>query len=140
MNHREMKALAENDDAVRSLAITLLKLPEIDPQVMWNDWELDFLAHMAGHRGPESLSQRQVEALVDLRDAAKSFASLGGLNIVTLINESWLARFDLEEDDEQFIVALKASGASTLKRRQALKLLGLARQLGLVEGYIELAA
>ena len=136
MNHREMKALAENAGAVRSLATYLLKLPEIDTQVAWSDWELDFLEHMARHQGSEALTIRQAEALVELRDAARSYTSLDGLNIASLINDCWLGRLDLDEEGERFVVGLKASGARSLKRRQALKLLGLARRLGVVERFV----
>ena len=136
MNHREMKALAENADSVRSLAGYLLQLQVLDPQLAWSDWELDFLANMQAHKGPEPLTMRQVEVLVELRDAAKTYTRLGGMDVVSLINGCWLARFDLDEDGEAFVVSLKASGTRGLKRRQALRLLALARELDIVEGYV----
>ncbi len=136
MNHREMKALAENADSVRSLAGYLLHLQQLDPQVAWSDWELDFLANMQAHEGREPLTMRQVEVLVELRDAARTYTRLGGMDVVSLINDCWLARFDLDEDGEAFVVGLKASGARGLKRRQALRLLALARELNIVEGYV----
>lgn len=137
MNHRQMNALADNADAVRALAGALLTLPTRDPQVSWTDWELDFLEHMTLHQGPDPLTLRQVEVLVDLQDAARSFTKLSGLSISSLINDCWLSRFDIEdEDDQAFVSRLKASGAISLKRRQARKLLAVARQLGVVEGYV----
>jgi len=139
MNHREMKALAENADAVRSLASYLLKMQELDSQLAWSDWELDFLANMQAHDGPEPLTMRQVEVLVELRDASQTFTRLGGMDVVSLINDCWLARFDLDEDGEAFVAGLKATGARGLKRRQALRLLAIARELGVVEGYVAIA-
>lgn len=139
MNHREMKMLAENAESVRSLALYLLRLGNSDPQVSWTDWELDFLEHMARHEGPEPLTLRQAEVLTELRDAAKTYTSLDGIDVVGLINDCWLARFDLDEEGEAFVTGLKASGARGLKRRAALRLLACARELGLVERYVALA-
>lgn len=140
MNHREMKALAENADAVRSLATYLLKLPAIDAQITWTDWELDFLEHMARHQGAEPLSLRQVEVLAELKDGARSYATIDRISVGNLIDACALGCRDLSEDDETFVVALKASGVRTLRRRQLLKLLACARQLGHVERYVDLAA
>ena len=139
MNHREMKALAENADAVRSLAGYLLKLQQSDAQIDWTEWELDFLANMLAHNGPDALSLRQVEVLAELRDAAQTYTSLDGFDIASLINGCWLARFDLEESGAQFIAELKASGVRGLKRRQAFKLIACARELGIVERYVTVA-
>jgi hypothetical protein len=140
MNHRELKALADNADAVRAMAGYLLKLAERDPQVVWTDWEIDFLLHMAGHTGPEPLTTRQAEMLIELRDASRTYTSLDGIDVVTLVNECWLARFDLDEESEVFVSSLKAAGIRGLKRRAALRLLSCARELGLVERYVELAS
>ena len=137
MNHRQMKALAENADAVRALAGSLLTLPARDSQVTWTDWELDFLEHMSRHQGVEPLSMRQVEVLVELEEAARSFTKISGMAVTSLINECGLARFDIEdEDDQEFITRLKASGAIAVKKRQARKLIAIAKQLGVVEGYV----
>lgn len=138
MNHREMKALADNADAVRALAQYLLKLPERDAQVVWTDWELDFLDSMARHAGPDPLSMRQVEVLAELRDAARSYDRLDGMAVPRLIAQVWQARLDLEEADEAFIDGLKRSGARSVKRRQAAKLIACARQLGIVDHYVAL--
>jgi hypothetical protein len=46
--------------AVRSLAKRLLDLPHAD----WNDWEIDFLQHMARHKGPDPITTRQGEKLL----------------------------------------------------------------------------
>ncbi len=138
MDHREMKALADSADRVRALAGLLLKLPATDGQITWSDWELEFLEKMAQHQGPDPLSLRQAEKLVELNDDAKSYSNLDGLSVPALIDQCWIARLDLEEDDEAFIDRLKSSGARTLKRRQGLKLLACARQLGIVERYVAL--
>jgi hypothetical protein len=41
-----------------------LDLPHAD----WNDWEIDFLQHMARHKGPDPITTRQGEKLLELRD------------------------------------------------------------------------
>jgi hypothetical protein len=140
MNHRDMKALAENAEAVRSLAGYLLQLAQVDDQVQWTDWELDFLGHMQLHEDGVVLTLRQVEVLVELRDHAKTYTSLDGMSVVSLINDVWLARYELDEEDEQFVSALKMSASKGVKRRAAQRLLALARQAGLVEGYVALAS
>jgi hypothetical protein len=48
-DYKEIDRIRKNLVAVRSLAKRLLDLPRAD----WNDWEIDFLQHMARHKGPD---------------------------------------------------------------------------------------
>jgi hypothetical protein len=63
-DYREIDRIRKDLIAVRSLAKRLLELPHAD----WNDWEIDFLQHMARHKGPDPITTRQSEKLVELRD------------------------------------------------------------------------
>jgi hypothetical protein len=121
-----MKAIAEDAARVRVLAKTLLATDRD-----WTDWELAFLETLANHFGPDALSTRQREKLVELRDDAQRISTYRGLNIAGLIRDCWLARLDLGDDDEGFIETLK--GATTIKRRQLGQLLRCCRKLGVID-------
>ena len=100
---------------MRSLAKRLLNLPHAD----WNDWEIDFLEHMGRHKGPDPITTRQGEKLLELRDDAEYYSAVRGFGVQSLIENCWLARDDLDsEDDRRFIEQLKetdvrASSAAT---------------------------
>jgi hypothetical protein len=134
-DYKEINRVRKDPVAVRSLAKRLLVIPNHD----WNDWELDFLEHMARHRGP--ITTRQGEKLIELRDDSEYHSSVKGFSVASLITNCWLARDDLNsEQDRKFIEELKASGASAIKRRQLGKLLACARELGEVEKYAAIEA
>jgi hypothetical protein len=136
-DYREIDRIRKDSGAVKSLAKRLLSIPGHD----WNDWELDFLEHMARHRGPEPITTRQGEKLVELRDLSKYHSLVKGFSVASLITNCWLARDDLNnEDDRKFVENLKASGISALRRRQLRKLLACARELGAVEKHITIEA
>jgi hypothetical protein len=63
-DYREIDRIRKNPVAVSSLAKRLLVIPNHD----WNDWELEFLEHIARHRGPDPITTRQGEKLIELRD------------------------------------------------------------------------
>ena len=134
-SHIEMQRLAGDPAAVRTLAQHLLGQPDAN----WTDWEVDFLDNMASRAGSDPLTMRQREVLVELRDNARSHRQIEGLSVAGLVHQCWLARMDLEEDDEAFIVALKSANTAVLKRRPLLRLLHCARQLGLIDGFVAVA-
>jgi hypothetical protein len=136
-DYKEIDRVRKDSVAVKSLAKKLLSIPNHD----WNDWELDFLEHMVPHRGPEPITTRQGEKLVELRDQSEYHSSVMGFSVASLITNCWLARDDLRsENDRKFIEDLKASGASALRRRHLGKVLACARQVGAVEKYIAIEA
>jgi hypothetical protein len=96
---------------------------------------------MARHRGPDPITTRQGEKLIELRDDLEYHSSVKGFSVVSLITNCWLARDDLNsEQDRKFIEDLKASGVSAIKRRQLWKLLVCARELSEVEKYVAIEA
>ena len=133
-SHREMLRLAQDPAAVNRLAAYLRTLDDAD----WNSWEANFLENLADRTSPEPISMRQREKLLELRDDAKMYSTAGGLSIAKLIRECWLARIDLSEEDEAFIVQLREQSATSLKRRPLLRLLACARQAELIEGYVDI--
>jgi hypothetical protein len=132
-DYKEIDRLRKDLAALRSLAKRLLELPHAD----WSEWEIDFLQHMARHKGPDPITTRQCEKLLELRDDAEYYFSVRGFSVQSLIKNCWLARDDLDsEDDRKFIERLKETSYSRVKRRQLRKLLACARELGAIEQYV----
>jgi hypothetical protein len=134
-DYREIDRIRKDLVAVRSLAKRLLDLPHAD----WNDWEIDFLQHMVRRKGSEPITTRQGEKLLELRDDADYYSLVHGFSVQSLIEHCWLARDELDsEDNRKFVEQLKETRVSCLKRRQLRKLLACARGLGEVEQYISI--
>jgi hypothetical protein len=134
-DYKEIDRIRKNLGVVRSLAKRLLDLPRAD----WNDWEIDFLQHMVRHKGPDPITTRQCEKLLELRDDAEYYSSVHGFNVQSLIKNCWLSRDDLDsEEDRKFVEHLKETSFSCVKRRQLRKLLACARQVGEIEQYVSI--
>ncbi len=131
-SYLEMQKLAQNPAAVASLATFLLNLPDAG----WTEWEANFLDDIS-HRD-EPLSTRQREKLVELRDDAKNYTKFDGLSVASLLRDCWIARFDLSEDDEEFIDALKQRSTTSLKKRPLFRLLRCARESDLLHNYVDI--
>ncbi|MBS0241376.1 MAG: hypothetical protein JSS20_04310 [Proteobacteria bacterium] len=125
MDYRELDRLTKDAVAVRNLA----RLLKAYPPETWTEWEIDFLASMAERDTAENASMRQCEVLLDMRDNARSYSSIKQFSVRELIERTWLAHVDLEEDDEEFVRSLRSSGATTIKRRAANRLLRCAHQV-----------
>ena len=134
-DYKEIDRIRKDLVAVRSLAKRLLDVPRAD----WSDWEIDFLQHMARHKGTDPITTRQCEKLIELRDDAEYYSSVHDFSVQSLIKNCWLARDDLDsEDDRKFIEHLKETSYSSVKRRQLRKLLACARELGEIEQYVSI--
>ncbi len=127
-NWKEISCIAKDPGAVRLLANSLLRMSEME----WNVWEVAFLENMSTQQEP--LTTRQSEKLLEIRDAAQYFSAYDGFNIDTLIGTCWMARLDLnDEDDIAFIERLKESGAKSIRRRQVKRLFRCCRELLILE-------
>ncbi len=127
-NWKEISRIAKDPGAVRLLAKSLLRMSEME----WNVWEVAFLENMSTQQEP--LTTRQSEKLLEIRDAAQYFSAYDGFNIDTLIGTCWMARLDLnDEDDIAFIERLKESGAKSIRRRQVKRLFRCCRELSILE-------
>lgn len=136
-----MKDLAENPSAVRALARYLLLLVGRDDTQAWTDWEVDFLESMAARESDEPLTMRQREVLTDLKNAAERHTEIDGMSVRSLIERCWLERADLDSDeDQEFVVGLRASGQRTVTGRQRWRLVRCCRELGVIEAYQGISA
>lgn len=128
--HVEMLRLARDPPAVRSLAGRLLNTPG----TRWSDKTYKFLEDMAGFEGPGTLNMRAREALFGLRDSVTRFSNVDGFSVDSLINNCWLARQDLADDeDEEWIDELHTMGATLLYRWQLMRLFRCCREVGVIE-------
>src|SRR5712691_10769693 len=122
-SHIEMLRIASDPVAVRSLAKCLLAIPNHD----WSEWEADFLASMAKFKGPDLLTMRQREKLMELRDDAEYLSQYRGMSIKILNEKCFVGRVDLDEGDAEFIEKLK--GQPSIQRRKLGRFLRCCRQL-----------
>jgi hypothetical protein len=100
-NFKEIDRVRKDPVAVRSMAQRLLAIPNHD----WNDWELDFLENMFRHRGPDPITTRQGEKLLELRDDSEYHSSVKGFSVSSLIENCWLARGLEQEGAENSLKA-----------------------------------
>jgi hypothetical protein len=129
-SHIEMLRIAKDPEAVRSMAKRLLAIPNH----AWTEWEVDFLESMSRFQGPDLLTMRQREKLMELRDDAEYLTHYRGLSIKILNDRCFLARDDLDERDAIFIESLK--GQPSIQRRKLGRFLGCCRQLGEIESHM----
>ncbi len=128
-SHTQMSRTAADPAAVQSMAAFLLTVSDAD----WSEWEVDFLEHMREHEGPAPISMRQREVLFELNDKARTYRDFRGFSVRHLITQCWLARADLDEDNEAFISRLNDARPNGLKRAALYRLVRCARQLDVID-------
>jgi hypothetical protein len=125
---KEISRTAKDPGAVRLLAKSLLRMAEME----WNVWELAFLENMSNQHEP--LTTRQAEKLLEIRDATQHFSTYDGFNLESLIEKSWMARLDLnDQDDVAFVERLRESAVKSIRRRQVKRLFRCCRELLILE-------
>lgn len=129
---REIERIRKDAPRFRALAASLLAHTAEDA---FTDWEMKFL----GEIGTLSINtveftNRQGEKLLEIRDNVQQHEIVGrGFSVKTLIAGCYLGRLDLSEDDEEWITALHATHAISVRRRDAGRLLRCARALGVID-------
>ena len=127
-DYREIDALTKDPARARTIARTLASLADI----AWSEWELDFLESLSDRR--DELTTRQAEKLIELRDNSYRYEKVAGIVLRSLLLDCWQARFELEsETDIAFLERRKASGETSFRKSEALRLRRCAVRLGLVE-------
>ena len=135
---KTIDALCKDPARAARLSAFLLTLTDAD----WSAWELTFLASIIERNETVPMSYRQSEKLLELEDRSVLLSTVQGLSVVKLLRECWALRFELDPDDEAWIVMLHAKATSSLRRGAVARLLGCLRQADpdLIEGYVALDA
>jgi hypothetical protein len=94
----------------------------------WDDWEETFLLDNAQRPAEYIYSEAQWAVLNRLSSYAKSFTHYTDYTVQELLAIAYPARFDLDEDAEEFLEVLTRWKATDLKRRQIRRLARIARQ------------
>lgn len=127
-NFKQINELTKNPGQARTIAQYLSTIPESE----WTDWEIDFLEDMA--RRKDELSTRQAEKLIELRDNALRYAKVSGFVLRSLVGRCWVARQDIDDDDDvEFIERLHSRGETALRKPEALRLKRCAIAIGELE-------
>jgi hypothetical protein len=139
-NWAELARIKNDPVFVRALAQRLLRIEDYK----WTGTALAFLTNMArldsvtSPRGgfDSALSTRQAELLLDLCDESDLIHTFHGFAISRLIEQCFLARLDLNDDDDiDFIVELRQSHRTSIRRSSLWRLLRCCRELGVIEAH-----
>jgi hypothetical protein len=122
---KEIERIRKDREAVRAIAKRLLPNDEL------SEWEREFLRSKTAAR--HELTNRQGEKLLEIRDGAEPLTEVAGFSVRLLLENCFLARLDLSEEDEDFITRMRAKNTTTILRRHAGRLMRCARQLLLVD-------
>lgn len=134
MDYREMRRLAGDPVKVRAIAAGLAaQAAGLDGAPR------EFIERLSTYDGSEPLTTRECEWLYSLRDRASASAKFGGYNLREMIRRAYEARLDLVDDDaEDWLAEIHALGPSVrLPRSQRRRLAAVLRELGLIDGYVE---
>jgi hypothetical protein len=98
------------------------------------DWEKDFLEGIASRDGKEEFTTRQSEKLLQIRDDYTSVSELpGGFSVEIVLKECKGARLNLSEGDEQWVLQSYERSPTTIRRKNAGRLMRCARELHIIE-------
>ena len=96
------------------------------PSTGWRLQQRRYHRHAVAQQHHRRLPQL-LQKLLELRDDAEYYSSVRGFSVQSLIKNCWLARDDLDsEDDRKLIKQLNETSYSCIKRRQLRKLLACA--------------
>ncbi len=129
-NWKEIERIRKDARGFRSLAVRLRSLDGLTL------WETDFLEDVAALKSAAEFSTRQGEKLLQIRDDNELVKTVHGFSVRTLLAKCHDARSDLSEHDEAWITAARARDPEKMRRRDVGRLLGCAKDLDLVEGYV----
>lgn len=133
---KEIERVRKGVAEARSIAAGLLKFNSRD----MTEWEASFLESIARHPDDDPLTTRQVEKLLQIRDDLTFVTeTYNGLSVQILIEKIHLARADLSDDDEEWIVKLRERNGRSIARKHVGRLMNLAGQLVLVDSEDEAA-
>jgi hypothetical protein len=129
-SYREMDAVGRDPGRFIVMAKQCLLFPDL------TDWERDFLGSLVT-RPPDRLSTRQAEVLFEIRDDNELISKIdGNISISTLVRRAYEQRLELDEGDEEWIVAVWKRGTTSLRRRHIGRLKRCCVQLGELESHL----
>lgn len=126
---REIEQIRNDTARWRALA---RQLPRAGPEAL-TDWELDFLEEIPNRKWLEQLSYRQAEILLNIRDEVETVSSYRGYSVKWLCSICHDNRLDLDEEEQAWVELLHAGGAASMRRKDARRLMSLARRLDVIE-------
>lgn len=129
MNWREIERIRKDGEAFRRLALSLAATSIGS----LTEWEVEFIESVVRQARAAEFSIRQAEKLLEIRDGLKMADTIRGMSVRRLIENCHLARLDLSEADEEWIVALHAKGCVAIQVNKIGRLMRCARQLYLVD-------
>lgn len=129
MDYRKMMQLRDEPHRVRALATSILETESTE----LSDQDLKFLYKLEVYEADPPLSHRQLEYLDGLVAKTSGRAKAGNYSAAKLIQKAWELRFDLSEDNEQWIVGMHAHGPGVAPSERAwLRLLAICRSIRLI--------
>jgi hypothetical protein len=111
-------------DKFRATVVSLLNIRHPD----WSDWEWRWLNDEARRKSDYRYTENEQAVLDRLLVYAKSFAEYAGYSVQELIAIAYPYRYDLNEEEQEFVEQLRAWGATELKRRQIQALAAICRR------------
>ena len=126
----EIQRVRKDPDQWRPIHRMLLRLADAN---LIEDRHVILLDSLEAKPWLEELSYLQAEWLLDIRDGVQTVSSYRGYSASRLLQLCYESRFGLDEEAEEWVVALKESGRTTLRRSEAARLFALARRLGEIE-------
>jgi hypothetical protein len=126
---KEIEAIRRDPVRFKFIAEHLLALNG----ALFSDWETNYLESLS--RFERELTTRQAEKLLEIRDGVELLKEIGHdrLSARLLIEGCFLARLDLSKNDEDWITRIRANNPTTIRRRDAGRLLRCARELYLID-------
>ncbi len=133
MNYRDMSRLAADPAAIRARAKLVSELLGTRA----TPWQARFLARLARWEGPYLLPMEDRETLSNLSGKASRKKEMGGYRAARLVEVLWRQRYEMTEEDEEFLDSLKLQGPDCApSENQWRKLFVIARQLGEIDHYV----
>ena len=133
MNYRDMSRLAADPSAIRARAKLVAQLlgSRATP------WQARFLKRLSHWEGPHLLSMEERETLHNLSGKASRKKEKSGFRAAVLVETLWRLRYELPEEDEEFLDSLMGQGPDCApSENQWRKLFVIARQLGEIDHYV----
>lgn len=126
---KEINRVKKSPADTRSIAMILLRLNSPD----MTEWEASFLESLL-ENPTEELTTRQVEKLLEIRDDLTFLdQTREGFSVAILLENIYLGRLDLAEEDEEWITKVRRRSRTSIARKNLGRLIRLARELSLVE-------